>query len=184
MNEYFTARGDEGETSLLGQQRTLKCSQRIEAVGAVDETSSWLGMARVACGGRVNEVLLRAQRDLYALMAEMAAEPQNAALFRTIGVANLEWMEEEIQKITSQLTPLREFIIPGDHAAAATLDVARTVARRAERHAVALHQVEPLENKYILSYLNRLSSLCYVLELFTLQEAGIGRATLAKDKTK
>lgn len=178
---YFTAEGDDGATALLGRTKALKCSQRIEAVGAVDEASAWLGMVRVRVSDEISTLILQVQRHLYGLMAELAAEPENASLFRSIGIEQVDWLETKIEEVSAELEPLKEFIIPGDSATSAVMDVARTVVRRAERHCSALHHVEPLENKYLLAYLNRLSSLCYVLELDEIRREGLKRATLAKD---
>jgi cob(I)alamin adenosyltransferase len=77
----------------------------------------------------------------------------------------VKWLEDEIESISLLLKPTNEFIVPGDTVAGASLDFARTVVRRAERRLVQLHQSDELENTHLLRYINRLSSLCFVLEL-------------------
>jgi cob(I)alamin adenosyltransferase len=182
MSDYFTKTGDDGFTSLLGEGRIPKYHLRLEAVGAVDEATAALGVARTVCTGDLTrEILLAAQRDLYRLMAELSATPQNAARFRAIDAGRVRWLEEQTEVIGAQVNMPREFIIPGDTYSGATLDLARTIVRRAERQvAQLLHNLE-IENPELLRYLNRLSSLCFVLELFENQAGGRHQPTLAKD---
>lgn len=173
--------GDDGFTSLLGAGRVAKDAERMEALGAVDETNAALGIARNFCRSpKASEILLRVQRDLYGLMAEVAATPENAAAFRTIHAARVEWLEEQIERIDHWVQMPGEFIVPGDTPAGAFLDLARTVARRAERRAAALFHKGELQNIEILRYLNRLSTLVFAMELLENQVAGKDRPTLAK----
>jgi cob(I)alamin adenosyltransferase len=182
MSDYYTQTGDDGFTGLLGEGRIPKYHLRLEAVGTIDEATAALGVARAACRGNpTREILLAAQRDLYHLMAELSATPQNAASFRVIDAGRVSWLEEQTEAIGVQVNMPKEFIIPGDTNSGAALDLARTIVRRAERLvAQLLHNLE-IENTELLRYLNRLSSLCFVLELFENQAGGKDQPTLAKD---
>jgi cob(I)alamin adenosyltransferase len=179
MTKFYTRTGDDGTTGLLGEGRARKDSPRLEAVGAIDEANAALGVARAACLAPASpEIILKIQRDLYGLMAEVAATPENAARFRVIDEGRVTWLEAQIAAIESQVEPTNEFIVPGDTASGAALDLARAIVRRAERHVAGLHLDGELENPELQRYLNRLSSLCFVLELLETQQSG--KPTLAK----
>ncbi len=181
MPPFYTRSGDDGYTGLLGDERVPKYHPRPEAVGDLDEASAALGMARAACRtSQTAEMTQQAQRDLYQLMAEISALPANAALFRRIDADRVDWLEKQIDAILGQITLPDEFILPGDSTAGACLALARTVVRRAERRVVRLYHEHELENPYLLSYLNRLSSLCFVLEILEDQASGVAAPTLAK----
>lgn len=180
-NEYYTRTGDDGTTGILGETRVSKDHPRPEAVGSVDEANAALGMARAICQApQTPEILLAVQRDLYHLMAEAAASPKNAPRFRVINARRVKWLEEKIESVSVLIEPTNEFIVPGDTIAGASLDFARTVVRRAERRLVQLRQDDELENIHLLHYINRLSSLCFVLELLENQMIGGAQSTLAK----
>jgi len=181
MTKYFTGSGDDGSTGLLGAERARKDSPRLEAVGTIDEANAALGVARASCNGLLcAEILLAVQRDIYHIMAEVAATKENAARFRTIDSERIEWLEGKINNIESQVEPTNDFIVPGDSLAGAYLDLARSIVRRAERRVAGLYLENELENLHILSYLNRLSSLLFVLELYENRQAGKDKPTLAK----
>ena len=181
MTNFYTRTGDDGSTGLLGEGRTRKDAPRLEAVGTLDEANAALGVARASCRApQTPEILLTTQRDLYSLMAEVAATPENAARFRTINADRVSWVEKQISIIEDLVEPTNEFIVPGDTPAGAALDLARTVVRRAERRVTGLYLDGEIENPDLLRYLNRLSSLCFVLELFENQKAGKDKPTLAK----
>ena len=184
MPIFYTRGGDDGTTGLLGEGRVPKHHPRTEAVGALDEATAALGMARASClEPRTAGLILAAQRDLYHVMAEVAATKANAARFRNISAARVSWLEEQIDTLSNTVSMPGEFIVPGDTIAGATLDLARTVVRRAERRLAQLWHEGELENIELLRYLNRLSSLCFVLELVENQAAGQRSPTLAKDST-
>ncbi|HXD11416.1 MAG TPA: cob(I)yrinic acid a,c-diamide adenosyltransferase [Anaerolineales bacterium] len=178
---FYTSRGDDGTTNLLGEGRVTKYHARIEAVGTLDESSAALGLARAQCldphsGG----ILLEAQRDLYKIMAEVAATPENAERFRLIDEARVKWLEEQTDTLSAVVEMPREFILPGDSLAGAALSLARAIVRRAERRVVELYDTEEVVNPDLQRYLNRLSSLCFVLELLENKAAG-HKTTLAKE---
>jgi cob(I)alamin adenosyltransferase len=152
-----------------------------EAYGTVDEASAAMGVARAAARSeRTRQLLLTAQRDLYRMMAELAATQATAAQFRSIDAARVAWLEENTDALTAEVALPKEFVVPGDSLAGAHLDLARTIVRRAERVVVHLLHDGLIENLDLVRYLNRLSSLLFVLELHENALAGIDRPTLAK----
>jgi cob(I)alamin adenosyltransferase len=182
-NPFYTKSGDDGYTGLLGEGRLAKYDLRIESVGAVDEASAALGLARATCqDGQTAALLLEIQRDLYLLMGELAAAPENAARFRQIGAERVAWLEQQTDAVSAQVEIPREFIIPGDSPAGAALSLARATVRRAERRVAELLHAGGIENAELLRYLNRLSSLCFALELWENKVSGKERPTLAKNK--
>jgi cob(I)alamin adenosyltransferase len=173
---FYTAKGDDGTTGLLGEGRVPKYHARMEALGALDEASAALGLARAqAAAAETPGILLEIQRDLYKFMAEVAATPANAERFRAIDKARVHWLEEQTEAVSRRVQAPREFILPGDTPGGAALSLARAVVRRAERRVVALFDNGEISNSDLQRYLNRLSSLCFVLELLENQSAG--RAT-------
>jgi cob(I)alamin adenosyltransferase len=114
-------------------------------------------------------------------MAEISATPENAARFRVIDNQRVEWLETQINHIGTLMEMPREFILPGDSLAGAAFALARTVIRRAERRVAELYHAKEIENQALLQYLNRLSSLCFLLELDENRIAGTP-SSLAKDK--
>jgi cob(I)alamin adenosyltransferase len=179
--KLYTRTGDDGYTRLLGEGRVAKYTPQPEACGTVDEASSAIGVARAASQhARVKEVLLVAQRDLYRLMAELAATPETAAKFRSIDEARVNWLEEQTNDITALVQLPREFVIPGDSLPSAYLSLARAIVRRAERLVVHLLHDGVVENMQLVRYLNRLSSLLFVLQLYEDTLSGQGTVTLAK----
>ncbi len=181
MSSFYTRTGDDGYTGLLGEGRPPKYHPRIEAVGALDEATAAMGLARASSQADLSRsILLAAQRDLYGLMAEVAATPENAAAFRTITSTRVAWLESQTDEISRQVAMPKDFIVPGDSTAGAALAMARTIVRRAERRVAYLIHNAELENHELLHYLNRLSSLCFVLELLENQAGGKAAPTLAK----
>ncbi len=169
---FYTGKGDDGTTGLLGKGRVSKNDARIEANGTLDEASAAIGLAR-ACArdGRCGPLLLHAQRDLYRLMAEVASSPENAEQFR-FEEARVDWLEQQIETLGKSVEMPGEFILPGDSLGGAALSMARAVVRRAERRLVELFDADTTANPALQQYLNRLSSLLFVLELIENQAAG------------
>ena len=183
MPTFYTKKGDDGCSGLLGEGRVPKFDPRLEAVGTLDEATAALGLARASClDSRIAPLLLQVQRDLYGLMAEVAATPENASRFRSITAEKVTWLEQQTDCLSSQVELPKDFILPGDSLAGAALALARTVVRRAERRVVQLMHAGELENLDLLRYLNRLSSLCFALELVENQAAGKAKPTLAKER--
>lgn len=183
MAPFYTRKGDQGYTGFLGKGRIPKYHPRPDALGTIDEAGSLIGLARAHClQEETKSILLTIQRDLYKLMSEIAAPPGQRPNFQGLDHQQVEWLEMQIDKLGNHTQMPGEFIIPGDHPAGAMLDVARTVVRRAERTVARLVHQEEFDNPYILSYLNRLSSLLFVLELVENKLDGVQSPTLAREK--
>ena len=177
---FYTRKGDDGYTGILGEGRIPKEHPRTEALGAIDEATSALGLARASARApQIAPIILQVQRDLYRLMAEVAATSENVEKFRAIDETKVAWVEEQTDSLSKAVRMPSEFIIPGDTPASAALDLARTVVRRAERRVAELFHLGGIDNPQVLNYVNRLSSLCFVLELFEDQYEGQS-PTLAK----
>jgi len=173
MTKFYTRTGDDGTTGMLGEIRLSKYHPRIEAIGTLDETTATLGLARaLSHSPEVSEILLRVQRDLSALMAEVSATSENAQKFRVINADHVNWLEAQSDSLSEKIEIPKEFILPGETKAGGALSVARAVTRRAERRIAKLLADGELENGELLRYLNRLSSLCFVLELVENQFEG------------
>jgi cob(I)alamin adenosyltransferase len=173
MSPFYTRNGDDGKTGQLGEGRLPKYHPRIEVLGVLDEASAALGLSRaLSQAPQSKPILIDVQRDLYAMMSEIATTPENTERFRTLGLPRVQWLESQADSL-SALVPLpSEFILPGDSLSGAALALTRTIVRRAERRVVKLLDSGEIQNPIILQYLNRLSSLCFVLELLENQSAG------------
>lgn len=181
MKKFYTRNGDDGSTGLLGDQRIPKHSLRMESIGSLDEANAALGIVRSqTCSVEVREIVLKIQKQLYMIMGEIAATKENAEKFRKIDGTSVSWLESEIDRFSEKVTIPGDFIVPGDTAGGAFIALARTIVRRAERKVTELYSLNEIDNEIILSYLNRLSSLCFVLELYENNLIGKGNQTLVK----
>jgi cob(I)alamin adenosyltransferase len=166
MSKYYSSKGDEGQTDQLGKNRLSKSHQRIQAVGAIDEASASLGLAKAQINlPEFHELINSIQIDLYKIMTQISLEEPNPDKFPDLDPERLEWIEEKISLYGDPLEKPKGFILPGENLPSATLGMARTIIRRAERETVALQDEGQLFSRNSLPYLNRLSSLCFVLEL-------------------
>lgn len=182
MTRFYSGSGDDGTTGLLGEGRVPKYHPRVEALGCIDEASAALGAARAICRSAGTDVMLQTvQRDLYNLMGEVAATKENASRFRAIDTGRVEWLEAQTDQVSSKVEFPQGFILPGDTPASGLLALARTIVRRAERRVVQLLHDGEVQNPEIERYLNRLSSLCFALELLENQAAGLDKPTMAED---
>lgn len=165
VSKMYTGQGDDGFTGLLGRGRVPKYDLRPEAYGTVDEAQAAMGVARAtAQDARVRALLLEAQRDLSLLMTELAAAtPQAVERVDGLPQGRVEWLERAIDELDEEMPPLRVFVVPGDSLAGAALHLARTVVRRAERRVTRLVHQGDVPNAELVRYLNRLSSLLFVL---------------------
>jgi cob(I)alamin adenosyltransferase len=178
---WYTGAGDDGMTSLLGDAQVPKHHLQPQAFGTVDEASAALGLARAFSQiAEIRQVLLTVQRDLYHVMSELAATAEAATRFTKIDQEKVDWLENQTDAFGARIAMPREFVVPGDTRAGAFLDLARTIVRRAERITVKLCDKDLCHNPAILPYLNRLSSLCFVLARFEDQAGNQGPVTLAK----
>ena len=168
MSKYYTSRGDEGHTDQIGKTRLSKSHPKIRALGAIDEASAALGLARAQMDLPEFHQLIKAiQTDLYKIMTQVALEEPDPQKFPDLEDERLAWLEEMISYHGDSLPKPKGFILPGETLASATFGLARTIIRRAERETAALADEGGLFSENTLPYLNRLSSLCYVLELMS-----------------
>ncbi len=170
LNRIYTRTGDAGDTALGNGHRVSKAHLRIEAYGTVDETNAVLGLVRLHTVGadlvKIDAMLARIQNELFDLGADLCVpetgEPLDYEPLRMLP-AQATRLEQEIDDLNADLAPLRSFVLPGGHPAAAHLHLARTVARRAERIIVHLREMpdEPVSDA-ALAYVNRLSDFLFV----------------------
>ncbi len=180
--KWYTATGDDGYTGVLGRDRVPKYAVRPDAYGTVDEASAVLGLARAQVTHEpLHGLILSIQRDLYNLMADLATQPESATRPPWLQAERLHWLEQNTDVLGAQVEMPRAFIVPGDSIGSATLDLARTVVRRAERLVARLSHEGELRDDTPLKYLNRLSSLLFVMARVADLAAGVENFTLAAD---
>jgi len=180
MPPFYTRTGDDGKTGILGETRLPKYHPRIEALGTLDEVSAALGLSRAFCRfPRSGTILMTVQRDLYAMMTEVAESTDHTTPLKTLSARRVRWLEAQVDHLASKVPAVTEFILPGNSVSGATLALARTIVRRAERRVAELLDHGEIKNPVLLRYLNRLSSLCFTLELVENQSSG-KETTLAK----
>lgn len=172
LSRIYTRTGDDGTTGLGDGSRTAKDSARIEAIGAVDELNSALGvLAAEPIGEDLCSLLVSIQHDLFDLGGQLSI-PGYVAVREEHVLA----LERALDHHNGQLAPLKEFILPGGTRASALCHVARTICRRAERRVVTLSQAE--EGPALpRQYLNRLSDLLFMLARVANKRAGNGEVT-------
>lgn len=175
LNKIYTRTGDDGTTGLVDGSRVSKTDPRMVAIGDVDELNSAIGVAIAAIADpALTPKLSRIQNDLFDLGADLATPAKDGAedfapseMVLRIVPAQAYWLEREIDALNDNLEPLRSFILPGG--SAASLHLARAIARRAERAAVTIDA--PI-NPAALVYLNRLSDFLFVACRAVNQKAG------------
>jgi cob(I)alamin adenosyltransferase len=181
ITRVYTRTGDGGETALVGGRRVPKDSPRVEAYGTVDELNALLGLARTFNEERLaageghrwlDGQLRRLQDGLFDLGSELAT-PDDAAYdgMHRVGEAEVTELERLIDRCQKEVGPLRSFVLPGGGRIGATLHVARTVCRRAEREVLRLSRAEPV-SPWTLRYLNRLGDLLFVLARWVARQLG------------
>lgn len=165
--------GDDGLTGLLGGGRAPKDDPRIEAYGTIDEASSAIGLGKsLTSHGRVRSICEELQRGLYALGAEVATNPETNTRFASTTAEAVERLDELIADLEQSVKMPAGFILPGATPASGALDLARAIARRAERRCVTLERDRVLENHEVTRWLNRLSLLLFVLGRYEEDLAG------------
>ena len=169
--KIYTKTGDAGDTSLFDNSRVSKADPRVDAYGEVDEVNACLGAALAAgVSPDIAVVLTAIQKDLFAVGARLA-DPASRVTKAAVTSQQIELLEATIDRLETELAPLRRFILPGGSPAGSLLHLARTVCRRAERRVVGLgaDSVEP----GVIIYLNRLSDLLFVMARAVNHRAGI-----------
>lgn len=161
--KIYTKKGDLGKTSLFGGAKTDKSDIRINAYGTVDELNSAIGVVLTHNLTEMgNKVLNQVQNDLFVIGADLATINPDKAKIDRIDKKQIEKLEEAIDNMEEDLSPLKSFILPGGSESGALLHFARTVCRRAERETVALSNKDQVYPDNIV-YLNRLSDMLFVL---------------------
>lgn len=172
----WTKTGDDGSTGLLYGGRVGKDDVRVEAYGASDEAVAAIGMARAASTDQdFCAVLLRLQRELFVVGAELATAPENHRKLSPekgtkVTATMVDGLEELLVAYEERTTMPQEFIIPGESPVSAVLDLARAIVRRSERATVALARADGLADGEPVRYLNRLADLLFMLARY--EEAG------------
>jgi cob(I)alamin adenosyltransferase len=161
--KIYTKTGDRGTTSLSGGEKVSKSALRIAAYGTVDELNSFVGLCRAhGPDGATDAFLGRVQSDLFRIGAELATgKGRTGAAFHPVGEEDVEALEGAIDRMDAGLEPLKNFILPGGHAAAAAAHAARSVCRRAERLIVELSGKEGVR-PVVIVYMNRLSDALFM----------------------
>ena len=168
LNKIYTRTGDDGSTGLGSGERRKKYDLRVAAYGTLDEANAAIGIARLHTAGDValDAALSRIQNDLFDVGADLCTPgkgrgPDGARL--TVTLAQVDWLESEIDRLNDELAPLKSFVLPGGSPAAAYLHLARTICRRAERLIAELKD-KPGESvgAEVLQYVNRLSDFLFV----------------------
>src|SRR5437764_2816244 len=169
LNRIYTRSGDDGTTAVGNGERRKKYDLRIEAYGTIDEVNAVIGLVRLhtAADREFDAVLERIQNDLFDVEADLCMPSDKGkgpgGVRLTVTVAQVEWLEQEIDRLNAELAPLKSFILPGGSAAAAYFHLARTVCRRGERIMVALNdKPDETVTASALKYVNRLSDFLFV----------------------
>ncbi|HEY6533670.1 MAG TPA: cob(I)yrinic acid a,c-diamide adenosyltransferase [Acidimicrobiales bacterium] len=161
--KIYTRKGDDGTTGLLYGGRVAKDSAQPTAYGTVDELQAALGVVRADADDELGDILVHLERDLWVLMGELATDPSKrdklTAGTTLVTEEMVEHLEHLIDEISERFEPPTEFVVPGQTRVSALLDVGRTVARRAERDALAAS----VPGSAVVPYLNRLSDLLWTL---------------------
>lgn len=171
--KIYTKTGDKGETSLFGGKRLLKSHIRIEAYGTVDELNSCIGFLRDGIQSERQESVLKEIQDrLFTIGSNLASDPSKNMTTPDVIEADIELLENEIDRMEKDLPALKSFILPGGHQLVSFCHIARCVCRRAERAVIKLDQTESIETILII-YLNRLSDYLFVLSRKIGQDLGV-----------
>lgn len=174
--KVYTKTGDEGKTSLLSKERVFKDNIRVHAYGTVDEVNAAMGLAKSLINKQWAVAIIQTiQQELISLNADLATRAGDVGSYR-ITPSHVQGLETIIDTLEEQRIPQRYFVTPGETSASAALDLARTIARRAERSVVTLRHTEPVPEPVAL-YLNRLSDLLFVLARCVEQEELIAKVT-------
>jgi cob(I)alamin adenosyltransferase len=170
-----TKHGDRGETGLIGGGRVSKADLRVEAYGTVDELGAVLGFARAICeDAEVRKLTKAIQRELFTVAGAIAS-PAGGSESKTTYVTPemVESLTAHVNRVEATEGILSDWSLPGEHAAAAAFDVARTVCRRAERSVVRLAESGVELNPHVVPYLNRLSDLLWLFGRLLELRAGV-----------
>lgn len=160
--KVYTKTGDDGTTSLFSGKRVAKHHIKIKAYGSIDELNSWLGWIRDQnIAPERKDEIIKIQKDLMIISSQLANDGVELGIV-PVGQNEVTLLEEYIDKMTENLPPLKNFVIPGGHTLVSSTHLARSVCRRAERIITELNDNEPIDSVLIF-YINRLSDYLFTL---------------------
>jgi len=171
----YTKTGDKGTTSLIGGTKVPKSHLRIEAYGTIDELNSHIGFCNDQLQHAATNLMLKEIQDrLFTIGSSLATDPEkeNKMKIPDLHEADVELLEQEMDKMDEQLSPMTSFLLPGGHPSVSALHIARCVCRRAERNCVRMQMEEMEVAPLVIQYLNRLSDYLFVLSRFIARELG------------
>ena len=175
MSSIATKGGDRGQTSLIGGARVLKSDLRVETYGTLDELNAQMAFARSICGdAEVNEIAKEIQKELFTVSAVIATVPDGKRTPPEVSTEMIDRLTDQVNRIEKMDGIVGDWSLPGDHAAGAAFDIARTVCRRGER--VLVHLMETDDRPQLVNvaaYINRLSDLLWLLGRVLEVRAGI-----------
>ena len=181
MGSIATTKGDAGQTGLAGGIRVSKASARVDAYGGVDELNAALGFARSICeDAEIREFAQSVQRELFKIGSALATPPESPKPQVPVGPELVDRLTAEVHRLEAIEGMLSDWSVPGDHAAAAAFNVARTVCRRAERGVVRLKEAGDDVQPGIVAYLNRLSDLIWLFARKLEKDAGVNSSLRAQ----
>lgn len=164
--KIYTKTGDLGKTSLIGGTKVPKSDIRIDSYGTVDELNSFIGLVRDHLNDvRLKEFLKEIQDRLFTIGSSLACDPDKEPLMKIpdLHEEDINLLENEMDKMNEVLPPMKNFILPGGHAAVSTAHIGRCVCRRAERLCVNIKETGSFIDPLVIKYLNRLSDYLFVL---------------------
>ena len=169
--KIYTKKGDSGNTSLIGGKIVQKHNHKVDAYGNIDELNSFLGLVRdISDDNQVNNIIINIQKKLFSIGSILAlsdyksiSKIDNEKL--KIKKSDINFIENEIDKIDKNLSPITKFTIPGGHILISYLHITRCICRRAERKISCINEIEKLDPN-ISAYINRLSDLLFILSRY------------------
>jgi len=165
-SKIYTKTGDQGKTSLIGGTKVPKSHIRIESYGTVDELNSFIGLVSDQFAHNHSKTILKEIQDrLFTIGSSLACDPEKDTKMEMpdLKEEDITLLEKEIDAMNDELPVMKNFILPGGHAAVSTAHVARCVCRRAERACVNMQQQDMFVDALVIKYLNRLSDYLFVL---------------------
>jgi cob(I)alamin adenosyltransferase len=179
-----TKTGDKGKTALIGGERVSKADFRVETYGTIDELGAAMGFARsISDDEEINELTKKIQRELFLVAGSVANPKFEDAPNPYVESAMIDHLSEEVSRIEKMEGILSDWSLPGDVSSAAAYDIARTICRRAERCVVRMHESGENVDTQIITYLNRLSDLLWLIGRLLEMKAGVD-SSLRDDEHK
>ena len=185
--KIYTKTGDRGKTALIGGTKVFKNHIRIDTYGTIDELNSHIGLVRdYTPGEHQRDVLKEIQDRLFVIGSSLACDPEKETGIQIpdLKEEDVTKLEKEIDQMNDELPVMKNFVLPGGHAAVSFTHIARCVCRRAERSVVNMQQHELFIEPIILKYLNRLSDYLFVLARFIAQELHVAEIIWTGRNTK